>query len=338
MSIDNEDQRKSKRQKKIDTFAIVFGLIFMVGFWLKYPQFIEYINREKTPIAVPFKPGAQFDMANDPKKTYMQQIGDNYGTYGDSYGSLNTLFSGLAFAALFISLLLQRRELEAQRKELSAQREEVRESNKIAEEQRKIAKKQRKISNQQAKLLKQQNKEVKIQNFYNIIYPLMNRKARYYELADKLPRHISPRPIDNSIFYHINSNTHHIYHTYCHENRGCINDRDVAIKDIQKKINQKISLVGFYSYLCYSQYIEHFIYIINFIDEFKGINEKDKSTAISAFISDYSNIELYAISLVAISNDILLDLIIKHDLLARIKNIEGYEFDEVFEAIFSEGA
>ncbi|OON25480.1 hypothetical protein BI372_14230 [Acinetobacter pittii] len=59
-------------------------------------------------------------MANDPKKTYMQQIGDNYGTYGDSYGSLNTLFSGLAFAALFISLLLQRRELEAQRKRTSS--------------------------------------------------------------------------------------------------------------------------------------------------------------------------------------------------------------------------
>lgn len=336
MSIDNEDQRKSKRQKNIETFAIVFGLIFMIGFWLKYPQFIEYINKEKTPIVVPYKPGAQFEMANDPKKTYMQQIGDNYGTYGDSYGSLNTLFSGLAFAALFISLLLQRRELEAQRKELAAQREEAQESNKIAEEQRKIAKKQRKISNQQAKLLKQQTKEAKIQNFYNIIYPLMNRKVAYYELADKMPEHISPRPIDNSIFYHINSNTHTIYHNYCHENKGLVNGREEAVKDIQQKINQKMGLIGFYSYLCHSQYIEHFIYIINFIDNFKGISEKDKTTAISAFVSDYSNTELYAISLVAISNDILLDLIIEHDLLARIKNIKGYDFDEVYSSIFLE--
>ncbi|AZP30601.1 hypothetical protein DLK06_16870 [Acinetobacter pittii] len=170
----NKEERKSKRQKNIETWAIAFGLIFMFGFWLKYPQFIEYINKERTPIAAPYKPGAQFEMANDPQKTYMQRIGDNYGTYGDSYGSLNTLFSGLAFAALFISLLLQRRELEAQRKELTAQREETKESNKIAENQRKI-------TEQQAHLLAQQIKSVKHQHFNQILFNLLKEKNRRIE-------------------------------------------------------------------------------------------------------------------------------------------------------------
>ena len=49
------------------------------------------------------------------------------GPLGDSYGALNTLFSGLAFAALIVTLVLQKRELEASllevRKSVEAQNE-----------------------------------------------------------------------------------------------------------------------------------------------------------------------------------------------------------------------
>lgn len=41
-----------------------------------------------------------------------------YGQYGDAYGSLNTLFSGLAFAGVLISILMQSKELQLQRDEL----------------------------------------------------------------------------------------------------------------------------------------------------------------------------------------------------------------------------
>lgn len=41
------------------------------------------------------------------------------GTWGDSFGALNALFSGLAFAALIIALLMQGKELQLQRQELS---------------------------------------------------------------------------------------------------------------------------------------------------------------------------------------------------------------------------
>jgi hypothetical protein len=39
------------------------------------------------------------------------------GQYGDSFGALNTLFTGLAFAGLIVTILLQRQELRAQHKE-----------------------------------------------------------------------------------------------------------------------------------------------------------------------------------------------------------------------------
>lgn len=47
------------------------------------------------------------------------------GTFGDSFGGINALFSGLAFAGIIYTVLLQRRELELQREELSLTRKEL---------------------------------------------------------------------------------------------------------------------------------------------------------------------------------------------------------------------
>lgn len=47
------------------------------------------------------------------------------GQFGDMFGAVNALFSGLAFAGVIIAILLQREELELQRKELVQTREEL---------------------------------------------------------------------------------------------------------------------------------------------------------------------------------------------------------------------
>ena len=47
------------------------------------------------------------------------------GQFGDSFGAVNSLFSGLAFAGLIVALLLQRRELSLQREELQLTRDEL---------------------------------------------------------------------------------------------------------------------------------------------------------------------------------------------------------------------
>lgn len=47
------------------------------------------------------------------------------GQFGDMFGALNALFSGMAFAAFIVALMLQRQELTLQRRELQLQREEM---------------------------------------------------------------------------------------------------------------------------------------------------------------------------------------------------------------------
>lgn len=50
------------------------------------------------------------------------------GTFGDMFGAVNSLFSGLAFAALIFTVFMQREELSLQRKELEYTRQELRRS------------------------------------------------------------------------------------------------------------------------------------------------------------------------------------------------------------------
>jgi hypothetical protein len=51
------------------------------------------------------------------------------GTFGDMFGSINALFSGLAFGGIIITILLQSNELKLQRKELKDTRNEFHTQN-----------------------------------------------------------------------------------------------------------------------------------------------------------------------------------------------------------------
>ena len=59
------------------------------------------------------------------------------GTFGDMFGAVNALFSGLAFAGLIIAIYMQRKELEYQREELELTRKEFQKQTKEFEEQNK---------------------------------------------------------------------------------------------------------------------------------------------------------------------------------------------------------
>lgn len=54
---------------------------------------------------------------------------DKAGTFGDSFGVLTSLFSGLAFAGIVFTVLLQREELSLQREELRLTRDEIKNQN-----------------------------------------------------------------------------------------------------------------------------------------------------------------------------------------------------------------
>ena len=55
----------------------------------------------------------------------LPDIGER-GQFGDSFGAVNALFAGFAFAGVIYAIILQKRELELQREELEATRAEIR--------------------------------------------------------------------------------------------------------------------------------------------------------------------------------------------------------------------
>lgn len=56
---------------------------------------------------------------------------EHRGLFGDMFGALNALFSGLAFAGIIYAILLQRKELGLQREELRLSRDELTQQTKV---------------------------------------------------------------------------------------------------------------------------------------------------------------------------------------------------------------
>lgn len=172
-----ESRKKNIDKATIEFFGILTALILIFLIWLYYPSFITWMDQPARNNIIPFKLSEIKNERVDPNN--FQKVGENFGTYGDSYGSLNTLFSGFAFAILIISLFMQRQELKEQRKELEAQRLEIKQSNDIAEAQRKI-------TEQQATLIEKQIKDSKIQSFYQTLFKYLDEKNRKIESLDNL--------------------------------------------------------------------------------------------------------------------------------------------------------
>lgn len=76
----------------------------------------------------------------------------NAGVFGDSFGVLTSLFSGLAFAGLIITILMQREELQLQREEISLTRGEL---------------------SGQKKEMQKQNEYLNIQRFENTFFKMI---------------------------------------------------------------------------------------------------------------------------------------------------------------------
>lgn len=297
-----------KKQEGREFIGILSALIIIFIVWYFFPDFLQYVDQTFT---------HQSNLENL-KRHGLEKIGEKFGTFGDSYGSLNTLFSGWAFALLLISLFMQRKELQEQRKELSAQREEISKANEIADSQREI-------TEQQAALLEKQIKEAQVQNFFNILFPLISRKNTYYEIADKYPDSENSFYKNNtgSVFKALQKGTSEIYRNFHKSYQNDFLQKDEKLRILKKMIEEKSSFITPYSYIKHSQYISHFIYIINFIENFNGIEDKDRKIAISIFISDYSHKEILGISIMAIENDLLLEKIKKYKLLNSLfKSIE----------------
>lgn len=91
------------------------------------------------------------------------------GTFGDQFGAVNALFSGLAFTGLLYTIILQRRDLEMQRHDLKLQREEIALNRKEMEEQ--------------TAEFEKQNETLRIQRFENTFF---NMLSQFQEVVNNL--------------------------------------------------------------------------------------------------------------------------------------------------------
>lgn len=91
------------------------------------------------------------------------------GTFGDQFGVVNALFSGLAFAGLIYTIILQRRDLALQREDLRLQREELALTRHEMEEQ--------------TAEFEKQNETLKIQRFENTFF---NMLSQFQEVVNNL--------------------------------------------------------------------------------------------------------------------------------------------------------
>jgi Putative phage abortive infection protein len=100
---------------------------------------------------------------------------ENYGTFGDMFGAVNALFSGLAFACLIFATFMQREELKLQRIELQLARKE-------AAETREEIRGQKEQAQFQNATLRQQTFE----NMYFQLLALHNELVNSIELRDPM--------------------------------------------------------------------------------------------------------------------------------------------------------
>ncbi|MDO7468738.1 putative phage abortive infection protein [Acinetobacter baumannii] len=155
-------------------------------FWDHYP---EQLIKKDTQIEMPANPNTGniswplstsiiYSTPQDIEapRTKFQEIGEKYGTYGDTYGSLNTLFTGLAFAGLIISIFIQLLELRQTRKELAAQSKALSDQRTEFAAQTLILDKQTKINTTQQKIINDQFKENQKTNLLNHFFKLIDQK------------------------------------------------------------------------------------------------------------------------------------------------------------------
>lgn len=110
------------------------------------------------------------------------------GGWGDKFGGLNALFTGVAFGALVYSLYMQRKDLQSQRKqlklqleELELQRKELRLTRREIKQQAEEMRGQKEQLELQAKEMAMQREQNQIQQLNTIFFQLLESHERFID-------------------------------------------------------------------------------------------------------------------------------------------------------------
>lgn len=195
------------------------------------------------------------------------------GTFGDQFGAVNALFSGLAFAGLIYTIILQRKDLKLQRRDLLYQRRELELTRKEMEEQ--------------TAEFEKQNETLMIQRFENTFF---NMLSQFQEVVNNLK-------ISKNFFGG--------------EGRACFENTYVKNETIEQNMNDMayksissiIFLYGLEGYKKsdwpkqFDHYFRLFYRILKFVHESKVITEYDEkyeyTAMLRAMLSRYELVWLY---------------------------------------------
>lgn len=230
-----------------------------------------------------------------------QKWPENPGTFGDMFGSINALFSGLAFAGIIYTILLQREELGLQREELTATRKEL-EGQKIQ--------------------LEKQNDTLSKQAFENTFFQLLktfNEIVYSTEISPTDIEKIGPRG-GNTITTTGRDSFIKMW-SYLKSRVETISN-DTPIAEITNSINQSYS--DFHNTYVYK--IDHYFRILyNILKFVDASNETNKKFYVDIIRAQLSSPELSLIYYNCISDkgkEKLAPLVVKYNLLKHMPKNE----------------
>lgn len=116
------------------------------------------------------------------------------GTIGDMFGAVNALFSGLAFAGLLFTIMLQRQDIDIQREEMMINRKELEKSVEVQH----LSQQALTAQVEQMHLTARLNAMNTVINYYNIVIANPNAPAEVVEKARQKRREIIKK-IDSMI-------------------------------------------------------------------------------------------------------------------------------------------
>ena len=227
---------------------------------------------------------------------------DLRGTFGDQFGAVNALFSGLAFTGLIYTIILQRRDLELQRHDLKLQRDELALTRQEMEEQ--------------TAEFEKQNETLNIQRFDNTFFNMLNlqqeitrdlvieHKDTGTEMTVKKGRDVFP------FFYE------ELKDRYAYSGGS---EMTTFKRVLERDENYKKHLVGVRQMWFLDHYIRHLYRIFKYIDEAETVSatkKQDYATIVRATLSPYELVMLYYIGF---SHPNLKKLIEKYALLNNLR-------------------
>lgn len=171
---------------------------------------------------------------------------EDRGEFGDMFGSVNTLFSGLAFGGIIYTIFQQKIELKLQREELKLQRQEVEKTNK------ELAK--------QVEAMNIQRFETTFFNMLSLHHQLVNSievRVFGYVRTGQL-NNPNTKYSGRSVFEHIFQQTKDAHPSNIVDTfRKVIKGNDIIMKQYYKNLTEIVNLVRNTAYLSYDDRIRY---------------------------------------------------------------------------------